>query len=209
MTLKRQSSYLSTRPSKSGNEPKPFFTMNRSRPPFVSLSLILPCKITTSFSTSCRREVCLASIACISERSIPTVTLSSSFVAMVSTQLRAYAPSSATMQDGYGGCAILFLSQRMSVSRIVCCEQTERREKKNATMTMQRRGVLQCFCPILCGLPCEPGTHYRRHRWALGRFPSSSTCSGLHLASWQRKTNRCANIPSDQRFTTCLIQSGV
>ena len=130
MTLKRQSSYLSTRPSKSGNEPKPFFTMNRSRPPFVSLSLILPCKITTSFSTSCRREVCLASIACISERSIPTVTLSSSFVAMVSTQLRAYAPSSATMQDGYGGCAILFLSQRMSVSRIVCCEQTERRERK-------------------------------------------------------------------------------
>ena len=70
--------------------------------------------------------------------------------------------TSAELQDGYGGCAVLFLSQRMSVSRIVCCEQTERRDlkkkkKKNttqtATMTMQRRGVLQCFCPILCGLP--------------------------------------------------------
>ena len=32
------------------------------------------------------------------------------------------------LQDGYGVCAVLFLSQRMSVSRIVCCEQTERRD---------------------------------------------------------------------------------
>ena len=63
----------------------------------------------------------------------------------------------------------------------------ETKQKNNNTNrnhdNAEAKGSYSVSSPFSVDYPGEPGTHYRRHRWGLGRFPSSSTCSGFHLAS--------------------------
>ena len=55
------------------------------------------------------------------------------------------------------------------------------------------RGLTVTSAPSSVWCPVWPVTYYRSHRWGLGRFPSSSTCSGFQLwiVSLRLRKSKC------------------